>query len=199
MTILLATNNPHKAEEMAALLDSLDDIAVRTLRQLGLRLPEPLEDGATLEANALIKARETFAATGMPTLADDTGLEVPALGGAPGVFSARYAGPDATYADNCRKLLDALAEGDDRTARFRTVICYVDPLRTLLVDGSVHGTIALMPRGSEGFGYDPLFVPDGSEQTFAEMAPSEKNAISHRARALAALRERLAACLASEG
>lgn len=198
MRILLATNNPHKAGELAAILGGLDGVEVLTPADLPFSIPEPIEDGDTLEANAYIKAREIFAAAGIPTVADDTGLEVAALGGAPGVYSARYAGEDATYAGNCAKLLDELAGVPDegRAARFRTVICYVDPLRTLFAEGSVAGRIAAAPAGESGFGYDPLFRPDGEERTFAEMSPAEKNAVSHRGRALAALREILAPYIA---
>jgi XTP/dITP diphosphohydrolase len=198
MRILLATNNPHKAEELGAILSGLDGVEILTLKDLPFAIPEPVEDGDTLEANAYIKAREIFAAAGIPTVADDTGLEVDILNGAPGVFSARYAGESATYADNCDKLLGAMAGAPEaeRTARFRTVICYVDPLRTLFAEGSVDGTIIDAKRGDAGFGYDPLFRPGGDERTFAEMKPEEKNRISHRARALAALRQTLSLYLA---
>jgi XTP/dITP diphosphohydrolase len=206
MRILLATNNPHKAEELAAILGGLQGGpgGLITLKDLPFAIPEPVEDGDTLEANAYIKAHEIFAATGIPTIADDTGLEVAALGGAPGVFSARYAGEGATYADNCVKLLGELeraAAADataDRAARFRTVICYTDGLRTLFAEGIVEGEIIGSPRGDAGFGYDPVFRPDGDERTFAEMSPAEKNAISHRGRALAALRETLPLYLAGD-
>jgi XTP/dITP diphosphohydrolase len=185
MTILIATNNPHKAEEITAILSSHADVHVLTLRDLPSQPPEPIEDGATLEENAYIKAREIHDATGLATLADDTGLEVEALGGAPGVLSARYAGERATYADNCAKLVAALEGRQNRRARFRTVVCYVDGNRTLFAEGSVDGHIVPVGRGSEGFGYDPIFVPDGSDRTFAEMTAAEKNAISHRGRAMA--------------
>ncbi|MEP7217630.1 MAG: RdgB/HAM1 family non-canonical purine NTP pyrophosphatase [Bacteroidota bacterium] len=192
MNILLATNNPHKAEELAAMLAGHDGVRVITLADLPVTLPEPIEDGDTLEANAYIKAREIFNATGIPTIADDTGLEVDALGGAPGVYSARYAGPDATYAGNCAKLLTELATATGRAARFRTVICYTDSFRTLFAEGIVEGEIIEEPRGDGGFGYDPLFRPEGSARTFAEMPSWEKNAISHRGRAIAGIRETLA-------
>ncbi len=189
-TILIATGNPHKAEELGAILGSIEGTRFITLADLSDRPPEPDEDGATLEANAYIKAREIHLATGLPTIADDTGLEVHGLDGAPGVRSARYAGENATYADNCRQLLDDLRgrSGHDREARFRTVICYTDQLRTLFVEGEVIGRIIETPRGESGFGYDPLFLPDGTDRTFAELTPQEKNQISHRARALQKLK-----------
>ncbi|MBX7216642.1 MAG: RdgB/HAM1 family non-canonical purine NTP pyrophosphatase [Candidatus Kapabacteria bacterium] len=193
MTILLATNNAHKAAELSAILaDGQQGITVLTLRDLPVAIPEPIEDGETLEANAYIKAAEVFQATGIPTIADDTGLEVQALDGAPGVYSARYAGPDATYADNCRKLIDALAGEENRRAQFRTVLCYTDGLRTLFAEGNVAGTILHEGRGDAGFGYDPIFLPEGEDQTFAQMNPTQKNSISHRGRALVALRATLA-------
>ena len=132
-------------------------------------------------------------ATGEPSVADDTGLEVAALDGAPGVRSSRYAGPSATYADNCEKLLRELAAGDDRRGRFRTVALVRFPDgRELVAEGVVEGTIAREARGTAGFGYDPLFVPDeGDGRTFAEMAAAEKHALSHRGRAFRALAARL--------
>lgn len=192
MNILLATNNPHKSAELAAILGELEDIRVLTLADIGSDIPEPVEDGTTLEANAYIKAYEIHAATGLPTIADDTGLEVAALDGAPGVMSARYAGESATYADNCEKLLEALKGAADRAASFRTVVCYIDGLRTLFAEGRVEGEIVEIPRGDSGFGYDPLFLPSGAEKTFAEMSAPEKNRSSHRARALEELRRVLA-------
>lgn len=196
MTILLATNNPHKADELGAILAQSGGVTVLTLRDLPAGIPEPIEDGETLEANAYIKAAEIFQATGIPTIADDTGLEVEALGGAPGVYSARYAGPDATYADNCQKLLNSLAEQPNRHAKFRTVLCFTDGLRTLFAEGSVGGVILRQARGNAGFGYDPIFLPEGHNLTFAEMAPEQKNSISHRGRALVALRAAIAPILA---
>jgi len=196
MTILLATNNLHKAQELSAILAAGGGVTVLTLRDLPAAIPEPIEDGQTLEANAYIKAAEIFQATGIPTIADDTGLEVLALDGAPGVYSARYAGPNATYADNCHKLMEVLSNQDDRRARFRTVPCFTDGLRTLFAEGSVDGVILREARGSEGFGYDPIFLPEGHHRTFAEMHPEQKNSISHRGRALVALRATLAPILA---
>ncbi len=201
MNILLATNNQHKAEEIQAILADLEEIQIIRPSDLATPIPEPEEDGRTLEDNAWIKAHEIHQATGLPVIADDTGLEVAALDGAPGVFSARYAGPDATYQDNCKALLSALdrSNSTDRSAIFRTVICYVDDVRVLFAEGSVQGEITTASRGESGFGYDPLFQPEGSNQTFAEMSAAEKNAISHRARALNNLREILAGYLVAEG
>lgn len=194
MNILLATNNQHKAGELAAILGDFKALTIITLRDLPSAPREPVEDGDSLEANAYIKAREIFDATGIPTIADDTGLEVDALDGAPGVYSARYAGPNATYEDNCRKLLSEMRDVPDenRTARFRTVICYTDGTVTQFAEGIVEGKILTEMRGNGGFGYDPLFQAQGSEQSFAEMSPEEKNQISHRARAVEKLRRILA-------
>lgn len=198
MNILIATGNPHKGAEIAAILSAISNTTILTLADLPEALPEPIEDGATLEENAYIKAREIFEATGIPTLADDTGLEVEALNGAPGVYSARYAGEDATYDDNCNRLLAELGESSAREARFRTVICYVDQFRTLFSEGVVEGEITMERRGDGGFGYDPLFLPAGSDLTYAELSPDEKNRSSHRARALAAMAERLTPYLKEE-
>ncbi len=194
MQILIASNNAHKAAELSAILNDIPGVEFLTLRDLADPPAEPVEDGATLEENAYIKAVETFSATGIPTIADDTGLEVPALGGEPGVRSARYAGADATYMDNCRHLLQQLEQAGsaDRSARFRTVLCYADQFGTILAEGSVDGAIESEYRGEGGFGYDPLFVPAGDARTFAEMTPDQKNAVSHRARAIAAMRALLA-------
>ncbi len=148
------------------------------------------EDQDTLEGNALKKARYTYEMTGLPSLADDTGLEVDALGGRPGVYSARYAGEGATYSDNVKKLvaeLGSLAANDvpgPFTARFRTVLALVDGDHTEIFNGVCEGQIVLQPRGEKGFGYDPVFVPEGYEMTFAEMDPMLKNMISHRGKAM---------------
>ena len=198
MKILLATNNRHKAEEIGAILADFNTLSVMTLSEYGEEFPEPVEDGRTLEANAWIKAKEIHDATGLPVLADDTGLEVDTLDGAPGVLSARYAGEDATYDDNCNALLEALKGEDNRAARFRTVLCYVDNARTLFAEGEVRGAITEEKRGEGGFGYDPLFRPDESEKTFAEMTPEEKNRISHRGRALRELHAVLASYVAEQ-
>ena len=187
LRLVLATANPDKAAEIQAVL-------ARSGVEL-LPRPEGLADveetGETLEDNARLKARALVRATGLPAVADDTGLLVDALGGAPGVFSARYAGEGATYADNVAKLLAELAgvAPGARTARFETVAlaCWPDG-REILARGAVEGVITIEPRGTAGFGYDPVFVPtEGDGRTFAQMAPEEKHALSHRGRAFRAL------------
>jgi XTP/dITP diphosphohydrolase len=153
-------------------------------------LPEVVEDAATFEGNAMKKARELGVAGGLWTLADDSGLEVFALGGAPGVYSARYAGVEADHAANNAKLLAALQGIADRRAQFRCVLALYRPDgSTACVEGVCKGRIALQPDGSNGFGYDPLFIPDGYDQTFAALSLEEKNRISHRAIALKAARK----------
>lgn len=183
MRLVLATANPDKAREIAAVLPGIELVP----RPAGV--PDVEEDGATLLDNARLKARALVAATGQAAVADDTGLEVAALGGAPGVMSARWAGPHASYADNVTKLLGTLLGEVDRRARFRTVAIVVFPDgREVLGEGAVDGTITSEARGSGGFGYDPVFRPDGADgRTFAEMAPADKHAISHRGRAFQAL------------
>ena len=189
--VVLATANPDKAREIVAALADLDlEIVPRPDD-----VPEVDETGTTLEANARLKAEALCAATGLPALADDTGLEVDALGGAPGVYSARYAGEDASYADNVNHLIAEMlkAKRNARTARFRTVLVVAWPDgHELVVDGTVEGVIADEPCGSRGFGYDPVFVPaGGGGRTFAEMELNEKQQLSHRGRALRALAVRL--------
>lgn len=184
-----ATHNPHKAREIAELLQGVHD--VQSLAQLGYNEPIP-ETGATLEENARIKADWIWERFGIPVFADDTGLEVDALQGAPGVHSARYAGEPADDQRNRERLLEAMAgvpEGQ-RGARFRTVICLRDADGARFVEGVCSGTIAREPRGAGGFGYDPIFLPDDASaagQTFAELAPHQKNALSHRGRAIRAM------------
>jgi XTP/dITP diphosphohydrolase len=196
MKLVLATRNRHKVAELSRMLADLG------LELLSCRdfpdLPEVVEDGATLRENAVKKALEVSRATGVAALADDTGLEVEKLGGAPGVFSARYAGPDATYDDNNRKLLKELAgvPASGRRATFRCVVALVVPGQdAVTAEGRTGGTILDRPRGQGGFGYDPVFLPDGHELTYAEMAGGEKNAVSHRGKALRAARELLVALL----
>ncbi|HMP73031.1 MAG TPA: RdgB/HAM1 family non-canonical purine NTP pyrophosphatase [Kiritimatiellia bacterium] len=185
MKLLIATRNPHKLEEIKAIfpLPGLHLVSALDFPDL----PDVVEDGLTLEANAIKKAREWHAATGLPALADDTGLEVDALGGQPGVWSARYAGEPVDYHANNRKLLHELQHAPTRTARFRSILALAGLSATILtVEGRVEGTMATAPRGTHGFGYDPLFIPEGHTRTFAEMTGPEKNQLSHRARALAA-------------
>ena len=189
---VVATFNRDKAAELHALL-ALPGVTLVALSEWpGATSPE--EHGATLLENARIKARSAVATTGLPAIADDTGLEVDALAGAPGAHAARYAGPGASYAENVAKLLGALAgvPAGRRTARFRTVCVAAWPDgREARAEGVLEGVIAEAPRGSHGFGYDPVFVPSGGTRTYAELDDAEKNAISHRAKAVGALREKL--------
>lgn len=190
--LVLATRNEHKGQELRALLSS-DGLTIRTLREFP-DAPDVVEDGATCEANALKKAREIARHTGLPAIADDTGLEVEALGGRPGVYAARYAGEAATYKDNCAKLLREL-EGvprDRRRARFLTVAAIALPTgQSAAVEGSLEGIITEREIGSQGFGYDPVFFVPESGKTLAEMSQAEKNRISHRARAFGKAKELL--------
>ncbi len=188
MRLVLATANPDKAREIAAILTGIE------LVPRPPEVAEVEEDGATLLDNARLKARALVAATGHPAVADDTGLEVAALGGAPGPRAARWAGPHASYADNVAKLLDALSGEQNRRACFRTVAVVAFPDgREVLGEGVVEGTITSAARGTGGFGYDPVFRPDGGDgRTFAEMAPADKHALSHRGRAFRALAAALA-------
>jgi XTP/dITP diphosphohydrolase len=190
--IVLATHNPHKVEEFQAIL-------ARTrpdLEIVGYDGPEPVEDGTTFAENALVKARAAAAHTGLPALADDSGVCVDVLGGAPGVFSAYWAGHRKDAAANLELLLDQLADIADphRTAQFRATIALVVPGRTEhVVEGVWPGRLARAAAGGGGFGYDPIFVPDDADgRTAAELSAAEKNASSHRARAFAALAELLA-------
>ena len=182
--LVFATNNPHRLEEVRAILGS--DVEVLSLRDIGFTADIP-ETADTLDGNALLKARFVASRYGVDCFADDTGLEVAALDGAPGVYSARFAGPGCTPADNVRKLLGLMQDADDRSARFRTVVALIRGGKEYCFEGMVGGTIARTPAGCGGFGYDPVFVPEGYDRTFAELPPAEKNRISHRARAVAKL------------
>jgi XTP/dITP diphosphohydrolase len=186
-SLVLATGNPGKVEELRALLA---DLPLTLIPGSDLETPPDVEEDAeTLAGNARKKARAFHEHTGQATLADDTGLEVAALDGGPGVHTARFAGPDATADDNKRRLLAVMEGVEDRRARFRTVAALVAPDGTVhTFEGTCEGTITTEPRGDGGFGYDPLFLPDGYDQTFAEMPPETKNAISHRQEALDAVR-----------
>jgi XTP/dITP diphosphohydrolase len=186
--VVVASKNPDKIQEVEAVLASLDP-PIEVLR--GFDWPDIEETEDTLEGNALLKASAVAAATGVAAVADDTGLEVDALGGAPGVHTARYAGPNASYEDNLDKLLVDLAGVSDRAARFRTAIALVVPgTEPVVVEGVMEGEIAHAPRGENGFGYDPVFLV--GDRTYAEMSDDEKNEISHRALAIRALRDVLA-------
>jgi len=182
--LVLATRNRHKGEELAALLGDLG-ITIRTLDEFP-DAPEVIEDGDTCEANAVKKARVIAEFTGLPAVADDTGLEVDALGGRPGVYAARYAGEDATYEGNCRKLLRELADvpRERRTARFLTVAAIALPSEDIRVTrGTLDGMIAEEATGTLGFGYDPVFLIPELGKTLAQLSPDQKNTISHRAKA----------------
>lgn len=183
-----ASANPAKVAEIQALLVGLIDLLPRPDA-----VPDVVEDAPTLLGNARLKAQAISQATGFPAIADDTGLEVTALGGAPGVRTARYAGEHASDADNRAKMLDDMAGAEDRSAAFTTVamVCWPDG-RELSVEGICRGTIADHERGDGGFGYDPIFMPDdGDGRSFAQMSTQEKQAISHRGRAFRALLETL--------
>jgi XTP/dITP diphosphohydrolase len=198
---VFATRNEGKLVELRSLLGDLHaDVQVIGIADLDREIPEVVEDGATFEANAVKKAREVALASGVPALADDSGLEVDALGGAPGVISARYAGEPCDDAANNRKLLDELrgVPPDRRTARFRCVVAFADPAgalgaEVLTAAGSCEGVILDAPRGTGGFGYDPLFYCPELGATFAEAGVGPKGGVSHRARAMRALAPRLAA------
>ncbi len=194
MKLLLATRNPGKLAELEALLDGSGWEAV--MLDAYPAAGEVEETGATFEENARIKARAAFRHSRIWTVAEDAGLEVDALGGEPGVLSARYAGPGATDSDRCRKLLAKMIAVPDerRTARFRCVMCLVDPDGAeTLFEGECRGKISLHARGCAGFGYDPLFIPDGHSQTFGELGLAVKSQISHRARAMKQVVEHLRA------
>ena len=181
MQLLLATHNDHKLREVK---EVLPEIEWTHLKAEGWN--EPIEErGFTLYQNALIKAETIFEAWKIPVLADDTGLVVPALGGAPGVYSARYAGTNPSFEANNNKLLRELARVQKREAHFKTVLALIDEQgNRYFLEGRVDGYITSEPRGKGGFGYDPLFVPEGYKQTFAQMTAAEKNQLSHRGRAL---------------
>jgi XTP/dITP diphosphohydrolase len=189
MQVVLATGNAGKQREFAALLAPL---GIELVLQSAFGIEPPEETGTTFGENALLKARHAAARTGLMALADDSGLEVDALGGRPGVYSARYAGPGASDAENNALLVRELAgvPPERRTARYRAVLALVhaaDDAAPLVAEGRWEGRIALQPAGTGGFGYDPWFIPEGHDVTSAQLAPEVKNALSHRGRALAAL------------
>jgi len=198
-TLVLATHNPDKQTEMNAVLSDLG------LDVIGLdqypEIDDIPENGTTLLENALIKARAVHLKTGFPALADDTGLEVDALHGAPGVYSARFAGEDATYQDNVKKLLSVMAgvSRQNRAARFRTVVALIDSDTELWTEGIIEGLITREQRGAGGFGYDPIFEAADTGKTFSEMSAAQKNEISHRARALQKMRKKLITIFEEKG
>ncbi len=180
--LIFATHNQNKTDEIRAILPQYN---VQSLADISFT-DEIEETGKTLKENALIKAQTIFDKLGKACFADDTGLEVDALNGAPGVYSARYAGKEADSEKNMTKLLAELANKDDRSAAFKTVIAYIDAAgASHFFEGTVEGEIVFEKMGDSGFGYDPIFKPAGYEQTFAQMTPIQKNEISHRSRAVA--------------
>ncbi len=198
MKIILASHNPHKVEEMKSVLRDLS-VEIVTLDDYP-EVGDIEETGKTLEENALIKARTVNRITGLPAIGDDTGLEVDSLNGEPGVYSARYAGEHATYEDNVKKLLIEMLDigENERSARFRTVAAFVDGETELTSEGKIEGMIAFEPKGTSGFGYDPLFYVPEMNCTFAELSAEEKNKISHRGYALQNLHKQLSAYWSSK-
>ncbi len=198
MNLLLGTRNLGKIRELRALLSDLPGVSLLTFREQPFTAVE--ETGTTFWENALLKARKICAETGLPVLAEDAGLEVMALNGAPGVYSARYSGEPVDYARNNDLLLENLSGISDRRARFVDVaVLRLPDGREFVREGVLTGRIATAPRGENGFGYDPLFIPDGYDKTLAELGPHKKNRISHRAQAIAAVKEILRTLLAEEG
>jgi len=179
--LLFATNNEYKLEEVRNILG--DYYEILSLKDIGDDTDIP-ETGDTLEENAMIKANYLWNKHGLSCFADDTGLEVEALNNAPGVYSARYAGEEKSSVANMEKVLSQLDNTTNRKARFRTVIALIDEGKKYLFEGKIEGIITEFPRGKAGFGYDPIFQPEGYEQTFAELGNEEKNKISHRAKAV---------------
>jgi XTP/dITP diphosphohydrolase len=184
-TLVVASHNPGKVREIKGLLAPLG-IATKGASELGLAEPE--ETGTSFAANAELKARAAAEVSGLPALADDSGLAVTALGGAPGIYSARWAGPEKDFAAAMARIereLDAMHAGD-RTAKFVCALALAEPGGDCnIFEGEVHGTLSFPPRGEKGFGYDPIFVANGMDKTFAEIEPTEKHAMSHRANAFA--------------
>ncbi|MFM2207738.1 MAG: hypothetical protein RL213_1713 [Bacteroidota bacterium] len=185
LSIVFATNNRHKLKEAREILPA--DLTILSLEDIGCEEELP-ETGDTLEANAFQKARYVHEKYGVSCFSDDTGLEVNALGGAPGVYSARYAGTPSDSGRNVERLLRELKDATDRKARFRTVVSLHGMGAPVSFEGTVEGCIAELPSGAGGFGYDPVFIPDGFGKTFAELPPGTKHAVSHRGRALEHLR-----------
>ncbi|MFC1481877.1 RdgB/HAM1 family non-canonical purine NTP pyrophosphatase [Candidatus Neomarinimicrobiota bacterium] len=193
MKLVVASHNRDKLREIKSLFT---DVAVNLVDLDGYPEFEPVEEtGTNLEENALLKARETYKAIRLAAIADDTGLEVAALDGAPGVYSARYAGPGASYSDNVTKLLADLTgvEQEQRKAKFKTCAVYVDQQIELIAEGEIAGYITDAPKGSNGFGYDPIFFVPELGKTFGEMTAAEKQEISHRKRAFYALKQSMQA------
>ena len=190
MRLLAATHNPGKAREIAALLDGLYDV----VSAASVGLPEPDETETTFTGNAMLKARHAAERSGLVSLADDSGLSVSALDGAPGIYSARWGGPDKDFGLAMTKVEQRMAEigATDRGAWFTSALAVAWPDGPcIVVEGQVHGSVTFPPRGDRGFGYDPIFIPEGGQMTFGEMNPVEKDAMSHRARAFEKLKAAL--------
>jgi XTP/dITP diphosphohydrolase len=181
ITLVFATNNQHKLKEIKSMVP--DSISILSLKDIGCQEELP-ETSATLKGNALQKAKYVFDKYGMNCFADDTGLEIESLNGRPGVYSARYAGLNSSYDDNVSKVLNEMKGIENRKAKFKTVIALLTDHEEKCFEGIVEGEITENRRGDKGFGYDPVFLPSGSDKTFAEMTEAEKNKISHRGRAL---------------
>ena len=187
--LVFATNNAHKLEEIRAILG--DKVEILSLNDINCHADIP-ETADTLQGNAALKAQYIYENYGLDCFADDTGLEVEALNGAPGIYSARYAGGEGHDSEaNMKKLLSEMQDKENRKARFRTVICLIEGGKEHFFEGIVNGSIIRERKGGAGFGYDPIFMPDGYSETFAEMGNDEKNKISHRARAVQKLCEYL--------
>jgi XTP/dITP diphosphohydrolase len=187
--LVLATRNKDKVKEIKEVLSVLN-LEIRSLLDYP-DIPEVIEDGSTFEENALKKARAVFEYTNLPTLSDDSGLEVSVLGMKPGVYSARYAGVPTNYENNNAKLLDDMKNVpiNNRQAQFRCIMVFMSKDIEEIAGGVCEGKIIFDPRGREGFGYDPLFIPEGYNQTFAEISPATKNVVSHRGRALSVMKK----------
>jgi XTP/dITP diphosphohydrolase len=180
--LLVASNNAHKIDEIKKILSDIPNLKIVSLKEENIFI-DVEETGTTLEENALLKAKEIHAVSGLPVISDDTGLFVAELNNEPGVYSARYSGENATYGDNCNKLIAKLTEKGliESPAYFKAVICYIDDKgNEKKFEGIINGKVTAEMRGEKGFGYDPLFVPDGMNKTFAELSDEEKNKISHR-------------------
>lgn len=181
MKLILATHNRHKVAELSAMLP--ESFSLLSLDDIGFQ-EEIAETGTTFEENAGIKSELIFLKYGISCIADDSGLQIDALNGEPGVYSARYAGEPTNDVDNCKLVLEKMRNVEDRKARFVSVISFRSEREEKLFRGELEGTLTHEPKGNRGFGYDPIFIPDGYAITLAEMTPDEKNAISHRAKAI---------------
>jgi XTP/dITP diphosphohydrolase len=188
MNLVFASNNLHKLKEVSAILH--DVVTVKSLRDAGIA-DDIAETADTLEGNAFIKADYVFQKTKHDCFADDTGLFVDALDGMPGVISARFAGEHCSPKDNIEKLLSLMAKESNRKAYFKTVICLIQNGKEKYFEGVIEGSISREPKGTNGFGYDPVFIPEGFSKTFAELSVEEKNSLSHRAIAVMRMKERL--------